>query len=109
LQLSPSEGGFGFPNLAIRHKAFKAWLLQRVLNNPHVLYSNVWKQWFQDPSRAPSPFFKEVYDSWSFFNLQSSGSNISQRSLQELVHCTQEKISHTFSTTLEIKVLSQFW
>jgi hypothetical protein len=40
LQLSLTEGGFGFPNLAIRHKAFKAWLLQRALNNPYVLYSS---------------------------------------------------------------------
>jgi hypothetical protein len=56
----------------IRHKALKVWLLQRALNNSHVLYAGVWKQWFQDPTHALSHFFKEIYDSWSFFNLQPS-------------------------------------
>jgi exonuclease III len=101
LQLSPIEGGFGFPNFAIRHKAFKAWLLQRALNNTHILYSTVWKQWFQDPRHAPSSFFKEVYDSWSFFNLQpSSDSNISLKDLYKNWFTAHKKRSLTPSQQL---------
>jgi hypothetical protein len=50
-------------------------------------------------------WFLVLIPSSTFFRFEY----FSERSLQDLVYCTQEKISHTFSKNRAIKVLSQFW